>query len=172
VSERLVAELDTGESEDYLTATVNEILRRRPVLPNAEPRLVIKPIEVGGVSYQPGVMLMPSSDLLHHGPQHLPQPLRLPARALPQGGAGHVHVDPFGGGRRRCIGASFAVLEMKIVLRAVLSRYVLTPPAAAHERARRRSITVSPEQGCTLTLTDRTPRPEPLQPSQQLSAAA
>jgi len=172
VSERLVAELDTGESEDYLTATVNEILRRRPVLPNAEPRLVIKPIEVGGVSYQPGVMLMPSSDLLHHDPNIYPNPFAFqPERFLKEAPGTYTWI-PFGGGRRRCIGASFAVLEMKIVLRAVLSRYVLTPPAAAHERARRRSITVSPEQGCTLTLTDRTPRPEPLQPSQQLSAAA
>ncbi len=59
---------------DYLTATINEILRLRPVLPNAEPRLVKQPIEIGGVRYPPGVALLASVYLLHHDPDIYPDP--------------------------------------------------------------------------------------------------
>src|SRR3954464_512411 len=51
VVERLVADLDDDE---YVTAVVYETLRRRPVLPNAAPRLVKQPIEIGGWTYPPG----------------------------------------------------------------------------------------------------------------------
>src|SRR5579871_2276069 len=56
--ERLTAEVDSGESEEYLNATINEVMRMHPVLPNAEPRFVCKPVVIGGVRYPPGVMLM------------------------------------------------------------------------------------------------------------------
>jgi len=62
---------------------------------------------------------------------------------------------PFGGGRRRCLGASFALLEMKIALRAVLTRCELSPVGARPERTRRRSITISPAKGSTVVLSDR-----------------
>src|SRR5690348_17724543 len=66
VQGRLHDELDAGENDAYLTATINEILRHRPVLPNAEPRLVKRPIEIGGISYQPGAVLFASAYLVHH----------------------------------------------------------------------------------------------------------
>jgi cytochrome P450 len=52
---RLTEEIDSNGDDAYVTATVHETLRRRPVLPNAEPRLVVEPIEVGGWRYEPGV---------------------------------------------------------------------------------------------------------------------
>jgi cytochrome P450 len=54
VLDRLVSEIDADDGDAYLTATIQETLRRRPVLPNAEPRLVNKPVEIGGWEYQPG----------------------------------------------------------------------------------------------------------------------
>jgi cytochrome P450 len=159
---RLHDELDAGTDESYLAATVNETLRHRPVLPNAEPRLVKKPIEIGGVRYPPGVVLMANAYLVQHDPAIYPDPYAFrPERFLeqedgPAGRASNTYTFiPFGGGRRRCLGASFAVLEMKIVLRAVLDRCELVPTAARAERARRRSITISPAQGALLTLRDR-----------------
>ena len=82
--DRLVAEIDAGDGDAYLTATIQETLRRRPVLPNAEPRLVKQPIEIGGWDYQPGVCLIANAYLVHHDPDDLSRPLRLPARALPR----------------------------------------------------------------------------------------
>ncbi len=164
---RLRQEIDAGEDEQYLTATINEILRLRPVLPNAEPRLVKQPIEIGGVRYQPGVMLLADVYNLHHDPDIYPDPHAFrPERFIEdEGGQAGGRASqsytwiPFGGGRRRCLGASFAQLEMKIALRAVLSRFELRPVGARPERARRRSITISPEHGCRVVLTDRAGAP-------------
>ena len=91
---RLVEELDADDGDDYLTATVQETLRRRPVLPNAAPRLVKQPVTVGGWDYQPGVCLVPNAYLVHHDPTIYPGPVRLPSRALPRRAARHLHLDP------------------------------------------------------------------------------
>jgi cytochrome P450 len=153
---RILEELNAGESDTYLTATINETMRRCPVLPNAEPRLVKQPVEIGGVSYPPGVVLIVNAYLVHHDPEIYPDPYAFrPERFLESEGGrapGTYTWLPFGGGRRRCLGASFAMVEMKIVLSAVLERYVLHPVDARQEVARRRSITISPADGCTVIL--------------------
>jgi cytochrome P450 len=155
VQTHLREELDEGSDETYLTATINEILRRRPVLPTAEPRLVKQPIEIGGITYQPGVVLIASAYLLHHDPAIYPDPYAFrPERFLDQAPGTYTWI-PFGGGRRRCIGASFALLEMKIVLRAVLERCLLRPAGGPAETTRRRGITFSPSGGSRVILHNR-----------------
>jgi cytochrome P450 len=168
VRERLCAEIDDAADDDYLTATINEIMRLRPVLPNAEPRLVKKPVQIGPVRYPPGVALLASAYLVHHDPQIYPQPHAFrPERFLESEGGqapGTYTWIPFGGGRRRCIGASFALLEMKIALRTVLSKCELHAVGDRAERTRRRSITISPAGGSRVILSDRvgvSPLPEP-----------
>ncbi len=156
---RLHAELGGGDGEEeYLTATINEVMRLRPVLPNPEPRLVKQPVTIGGVTYPPGVALIASAYLVHHDPELYPDPYAFrPERFLEsEGGSppGTYTWIPFGGGRRRCLGASFATLEMKLVLRTVLGSCELQP-AGAREAARRRSITISPARGCSVILRER-----------------
>jgi cytochrome P450 len=151
----LHAELDEGADEAYLTATINEILRRRPVLPNAEPRLVKQPVEIGGIRYEPGVVLFASAYLVHHDPAIYPDPYAFrPERFLDRSPGTYTWI-PFGGGRRRCIGASFALLEMKLVLRAALDRHELRPASARPEVTRRRGIAFSPSGGGRVILTQR-----------------
>jgi cytochrome P450 len=57
---------------------------------------------------------------------------------------------PFGGGNRRCLGAAFATLEMREVLRATASRFALRPTRAQGERMRRRSVTLAPARGAEI----------------------
>jgi cytochrome P450 len=152
---RLQDELDAGSDEDYLTATINEILRHRPVLPNAEPRLVKRPVEIGGVRYAPGVALFANAYLLHHDPAVYPEPYAFRPERFIENPPGTYTWIPFGGGRRRCLGASFALLEMKIVLRTVLARCELTAAGDGAERTRRRSITLSPARGGLVVLGER-----------------
>ncbi len=152
---RLLEEIDAGAQEDYLTATINEILRHRPVLPNAEPRLVKQPVEIGGVLYPPGVALFANAYLLHHDPVVYPEPYAFRPERFLESPPGTYTWIPFGGGRRRCLGASFALLEMKIVIRTVLERCELSPAGARAERTRRRSITISPARGGLVVLSDR-----------------
>ena len=149
-----------GAQSAYLLATVYETLRHRPVLPNAAPRLVLKPLELGGVMYPPGVCLVPNGYLLHHDPVRYSDPYKFsPERWLDEDGKvrkpGTYEWIPFGGGRRRCLGASFALLEMKIVLRAALGARELRPVADRPEPPRRRNITIRPARGGTAWLVPR-----------------
>jgi cytochrome P450 len=165
---RVTDELDEGTGDAYLTASIKEILRLKPVLAEAEPRVVKQPIEIGGVTYPRGVALVASAYLVHRDPDIYPEPHAFrPERFLEQGGGGPAGQEsggrasnqytwiPFGGGRTRCLGASFALLEMKVVLSAVLRRCVLAPADPAPERTRRRSITLSPAGQASVVLRDR-----------------
>ena len=155
VLERLVAEVDRDEGDDYLTATVQETLRRRPVLANAAPRLVVAPARIGGWTYPAGVSLAPNAYLVHHDAAIYPDPYAFrPERFLEQPPGTYTWI-PFGGGRRRCLGASFAMLEMKLVLRAVLARADVRAASTGVEATRRRSITLSPGRGGRAVLRER-----------------
>ena len=120
---RLTEEVAGGDGDAYVTATVQETLRRRPVLPNAAPRLVMQEIEVGGLALpRRGRAWSPNAYLVHHDPAIYPDPYAFrPERFLEQSPGTYTWI-PFGGGRRRCLGAAFATVEMKVVLRAVLER--------------------------------------------------
>ena len=157
VAARLVEEIDSGDGDAYLTATVHETLRHRPVIPNAAPRLTMEPVEIGGWTYPQGVCLLADAYLIHHDPDIYPDPYAFrPERFLDEAPGTYTWI-PFGGGRRRCLGASFAQLEMKIVLRAVLGSSELAPAEPGSEPGRRRSITLSPGAGARAILRARRP---------------
>jgi cytochrome P450 len=148
IAQRLADEDD----DEYLTATIYEILRLRPVLPNAEPRLSKRPVNIGGFEYPPGVLLLASAFLVHHDPDVYPEPYAFrPERFLGSSPGTYTWI-PFGGGRRRCLGASFALQEMKIVIRGALARFELAPAGERREQTGRRSITFSPTGGANVVL--------------------
>ncbi|HEX8085120.1 MAG TPA: cytochrome P450 [Solirubrobacteraceae bacterium] len=151
---RLTEAVD-AEDDDYVDAVVTESLRRRPVLPIAEPRLVKQPVEIGGFQYEPGCALALNAYLVHHDPAIYDSPYEFrPERWLDQQPGTYTWI-PFGGGRRRCIGASFAQLEMRLVLRAVLSRYELEATEQRMETTRRRAITFTPSRGASVRVRER-----------------
>jgi hypothetical protein len=152
---RLRDAVDRGDDDGYVEATINESLRRRPVLPIAEPRLVKKPITIGDWDYEPGCGLALSAYLLHHDADVYDDPYAFrPERFLEKPPGTYTWI-PFGGGRRRCIGASFAQLEMKLVLKAVLQRCDVTANEQAAEATRRRAITYTPSRGASVRLRER-----------------
>jgi len=154
VARELTDEIDGG-GDAYVTATIQETLRHRPVLPNVAPRLVVKPIEVGGRHYEPGCSLVPNGYLIHHDPEIYPDPYSFrPERFLDEQPGTYTWL-PFGGGRRRCLGASFAMLEMKIVLANVLGACEVSSAGVAGEVARRRNITIRPGGGARAVLENR-----------------
>jgi cytochrome P450 len=161
VLERLEAEVRAGEEDGYLTATIQETMRRRPVLPNAAPRLVKEPVEIGGWAYPVGAVLSANAYLIHHDPEIYPDPYAFrPERFLEEPPGTYTWI-PFGGGRRRCLGASFAQLEMRIVLRAVVASSSVRRAGEGLELVRRRAITVSPGLGARAVLGDRERSPAP-----------
>jgi cytochrome P450 len=151
----VLARIRSGD-EDYLEATVKEVLRVRPVLSIAA-RKTAAPFEVGGFTLPAGVHVAPCIYLAHRRPQAWTDPTAFrPARFLEGAPAPYTYL-PFGGGVRRCIGAAFATLEMKEVLRAVAERHRLRPIAPRGERMIRRSVTLTPARGAVVV-------PEALQP--------
>ena len=103
----------------------------RPVLPNAAPRLVTEASRDRRLELPPGVCLVANAYLVHHDPEIYPDPYAFrPERFLEEPPGTYTWI-PFGGGRRRCMGASFATLEMKIVLRAVLAANEVGPTGKA-----------------------------------------
>ena len=171
VVHRLTDELDAGDDDAYLTATIHETMRRRPVLPNAAPRLVKKPVEIDGWHYEPGVCVVVNSYLIHHDPEIYPDPYAFrPERFLDEG-PGTYTWTPFGGGRRRCLGASFALLEMKVILRALLAGSVPRPGKDGVEVAARRAITLAPHDSAPTVLQPREPEPPSAEPPEREPAA-
>src|SRR6478752_1685273 len=82
----------------FLESTINEVMRCRPVLPNPEPRRVMKPITIGGHTYPPGCVLIASAQLLHHDPELYPDPYAFrPDRFLGTKPGTYTWI-PFGGG--------------------------------------------------------------------------
>jgi cytochrome P450 len=152
---RLVEAVGEGDGEPYLTATIREILRHRPVLLNAAPRTVKKPIEVGGWHYEPRVHLVASAWLVQHDPDIYPDPYAFRPERFIDTDPGTYTWIPFGGGRRRCIGASFAQMEMAIVLRELLREVTVTAGRKGPEATIRRAITAAPGRGAETVLAGR-----------------
>ena len=171
IAERLAADADSGE-DAYITATIQETLRRRPVLPNTAPRLIKQPITVGGWDYEPGACLVANAYLVHHDPEIYDNPYEFRPERFLENGPGTYTWIPFGGGRRRCLGASFAQLEMKIVLRQFFASSALQPALPSYERTRRRSITISPREGALAVVVPRTARPQPAAEAEPAVTAA
>jgi cytochrome P450 len=100
------------------------------------------------------VVLAASAWLVHHDPEISPAPFAFrPERFLGEQPGTYTWI-PFGGGRRRCLGAAFAMVEMKVALGVALRRYTLEP-AEQLERTGRRMITISPKQRTRVVLRPR-----------------
>jgi cytochrome P450 len=142
---RLVQEADAGGKE-LRDATIREVQRMRPVIAFAG-RHTIKPFEVGGYRLPPGVLIGLSAGLTHFDPNLFPHPDRFdPDRFM------GVRPDtyswiPFGGGVRRCIGATFAHMELDVVLRVILQRVSFAPTAAPDEPWKFKGVAWSPAGG-------------------------
>jgi cytochrome P450 len=154
VAGRLVDDLDGG-SERYLTATVQEVLRHRPVFLFTIPRVVHRPLTIAGTTYRAPVHLVGCIHLMQHDPELYPEPNTFrPERFLDASPRPEVWL-PWGGGRKRCLGHHLAMLEMRTVLRTVLSRLEIVPIGTAVETARWRSVIVTPGRGSRILLCNR-----------------
>jgi cytochrome P450 len=143
--------------DGYLDAVVKEILRVRPVIFDVA-RVLKAPIEIRGWTLPAGVTVMPSTGLVHLDADRYEDPLQFkPERFLERQSSSYSWI-PFGGGIRRCLGAAFAMFEMKVILRTVFSQIELRAPDARPERAVGRHITLIPSDG-TRVMLERRVRP-------------
>jgi cytochrome P450 len=152
VLERVIEEIDRDAGEEYLTATIKEVLRHRPVFLFSIPRAVKQPLEIGGWTYRPPTQLLGCIYLVHHDPELYPEPQEFRPERFLEASPGTYTWLPWGGGRKRCPGLHLAMLEMKTVLRTVLATMTVLPAARKMERPRWRSVVVTPHAGSRVVL--------------------
>ena len=113
-----------------------------------------------GLTLPAGTDVTPAIWLTHTRADLYPEPFAFQPERFLEDGPDTYGWIPFGGGIRRCIGASFAEFEMRIVLREVLTRCDLRKASPLPEKTGRRNITLSPKDGTPVVVTARRPAVE------------
>jgi cytochrome P450 family 135 len=143
--------------DDYLDAVVKESLRIRPVIPGVGRVVRGEPFELDGFAIPPGIEINPSIRVVHRRADLYPDPGSFqPDRFLGPDAPDTYTWIPFGGGTRRCLGASFALTEMRVVLGRVLERCALRAASDQLEKTVFRGVTLAPRGG-VLAIQDRAP---------------
>ncbi|HEY0632726.1 MAG TPA: cytochrome P450 [Thermoleophilaceae bacterium] len=140
-------QLAADDAREYADAVVQETLRLRPPIPIVARRVVNEPFQLGEREIPVGTMVAPCIYLVHRRADLYPEPYAFrPERFLERPPETYSWL-PFGGGMRRCIGASFAVLEMSTILRTVARAMRLSPAGDGPELITRRAIVFAPSRG-------------------------
>ena len=144
----VLARLRADDDPEYLDAVIREVLRIRPVVPVVG-RTVTEPVRIGEHEIPAGTDLAVAMIVTHHREDVFPEPARFrPERFLGDAASEVPSYGwlPFGGGVRRCIGASFAQFEMATILR-VLARSPLRLAVRRPEPMRATGVTIVPGRG-------------------------
>jgi cytochrome P450 family 135 len=135
--------------DEYLDAVVKETLRIRPVVFSSA-RVLTEPAEVGGYRLRAGVTVNVGIALVHASDALYPDPDRFDPDRMLGATLSPTTWLPFGGGSRRCLGAGFAMVEMRVVLREILRRVELSTTTAADEKQRTKHVTLVPHRGARI----------------------
>jgi cytochrome P450 len=142
----LRAEFERGETV-LLDAVIKETMRSRPVVPQIA-RHVTEDTEIDGCLVPAGTTVMLPMSVIHLDPEVYPEPAAFrPERFLDGNDPGGYAWLPFGGGVRRCPGASLALLEMRVMIRTILQHVDLVPDRPEPERPVVRGVTIVPSRG-------------------------
>ena len=145
-----------SDPDGYLDATIHEGMRSRPVIPVIGRRVTV-PWQLGDYGVPAGSSILISILLVHHRDDVYPDPFAFrPERFLGRKPGTYTWI-PFGGGIRRCLGASLAMAEQRVVLGAIARRTDLYAPDPRPEHARHRNVTMIPEHGARVVVAARHP---------------
>lgn len=154
--ERLVAEADGGGGgEDLIDATMVEAQRVRPVVDLIGRKVVADTLELQACTLSRGQTVVSSIEAVHNNPALFDHPERFDPDRFVGVRPDPAEWIPFGGGTRRCIGAAFAQMELRVVLRTVLRDYELVPTGAPDERWRFKGVAYAPADGGMVLLRPR-----------------
>jgi cytochrome P450 family 110 len=160
IRERLLAELDAlGPDPEpgavaalpYLDAVCQETLRRHTIFPEVG-RMLRRPLSLRGYRLPAGVAVIAAASILHEREELYPEPHRFRPERFLERPPGPYEFIPFGGGSHRCLGASFATYEMKIVIATLLRRCELRLVPREPIETVRRGITMGPKGGVPMVV--------------------
>ena len=123
-----------------------ETLRIRPVVFDVG-RVLKEPVELAGYRLPAGVMVVPGIGLVHSDSEVYPDADQFDPDRMVGATLSPTTWFPFGGGNRRCLGATFAVVEMRVVLREILRRVELATTTAPDETQRVKHVILLPRRG-------------------------
>ncbi len=135
--------------DEFLDAIAKETLRIRPVVFDVG-RIIKEPVELAGYRLPAGIMVAPGIGLVHSSSAQYRNPDRFDPDRMVGATPGPTRWLPFGGGNRRCLGATFALVEMRVVLREVLRRVELCTTTAAAERQKVKHVILIPHRGARI----------------------
>lgn len=142
--------------DEYLDAVAKETLRVRPVVFDVG-RVLKQPVEIAGYRLPAGVLVAPGIGPVHASAAIYPDPQRFDPDRMLDATLTPTTWLPFGGGNRRCLGAGFAMVEMKVVLREILQRVELCTTDAPGEGQRVRHVILEPRRGARIRLRSLSP---------------
>ena len=157
---RELADCDLSETKalmrlPYLDAVCAETLRIYPIAPLTFPRVANRPVQVMGYAFEPGTILAPCVYLLHRRPDLYINPeVFQPQRFIDRQFSPYEYI-PFGGGDRRCLGMTFALFEMKLVLASLLTHFRFRWSGQYPIKPARRGVTIAPPGNLMLTVDER-----------------
>jgi cytochrome P450 len=140
------ADAEDGAGDEYLDAVAKETLRIRPVVFDVG-RVLKEPVELAGYQLPAGVMVVPGIGLVHGNSEVYPDAERFDPDRMVGATLSPTTWFPFGGGNRRCLGATFAMVEMRVVLREILRRVELATTTGPGERQRVKHVILIPRGG-------------------------
>lgn len=144
----------SDEADAYVEACIHEAMRVRPVIPSIGRRVTV-PWQLGQFVVPAGSGIVVSIVLLHHRQDVYPRPFAFcPERFLGVKPGTYTWI-PFGGGIRRCLGATLAIAEQQVVMRAIARRTDMIAPHPQPEQMRHRNVTMVPAKGTVVKLTRR-----------------
>lgn len=150
--------------DEYLDAVAKETLRVRPVVPDVG-RVLTEPIALARYRLPAGVMVVPGILLVHADAEVYPDADRFDPDRMMGATLSPTTYFPFGGGNRRCLGANFSMVELRVVLREILSRVELDTTSAEGESQRLKHVTLVPQQGARIRVRTRRPGSSRLLPA-------
>jgi len=150
----------SGDEEpvaEEVEAVITEGMRSRPVIPMVGRRVTV-PWRLGDYGVEAGTPISMSILLLHHREDLYPDPFAFRPERWHRHKPGTYEWIPFGGGIRRCLGATLAMAEQRVVMRKMAERLDLEADMPEPERAVHRNVTMIPSRGARVVLRHRTPR--------------
>ncbi len=140
------ADAEDAAGDEYLDAVGKETLRIRPVVYDVG-RILKEPVELAGYQLPVGVMVVPAIGLVHSDSEVYPDAERFDPDRMVGATLSPTTWFPFGGGNRRCLGATFANVEMRVVLREILRRVELATTTDDGERQKVKHVIMVPHSG-------------------------
>jgi cytochrome P450 len=153
---RELVRTDGSEADAWIEACIHETMRVRPVIPSVGRRVSV-PWQLGRFRVPAGTPIAVSIVLLHHREDVYPQPFAFAPERFRGVKPGTYTWIPFGGGIRRCLGATLAMAEQRVVMRAIAARTDMRAPDATPEPLRHRNVTMVPGHGARVVVERRLP---------------